>query len=150
VNLVEGVVVTGAMYLIGMPNAPLWGALVALLEFIPYLGAAAMVVILTVAGLATFDNVGHGLLVPGAFLAINVLQANIVTPLLLGNRLRLNPVALLVSIAFWFWIWGIAGAFIAVPLLATFKILCDHIETLAPIGEFLGQRHETERSAFVQ
>ena len=150
VNIVEGIVVTGAMYLIGMPNAPLWGALVVLLEFIPYLGAAAMVVILTVAGFATFDNVGHGLLVPGAFLAINVLQANIVTPLLLGNRLRLNPVALLVSIAFWFWIWGIAGAFIAVPLLATFKILCDHIETLAPIGEFLGQRHETERSAFVQ
>jgi predicted PurR-regulated permease PerM len=149
VNIVEGVVVTGAMYLIGMPNAPLWGALVTLLEFIPYLGAVTMVVILTVAGLATFDDVGHGLLVPAAFLAINVLQANIVTPLLLGHRLALNPVALLVSLAFWFWIWGIPGAFIAVPLLATFKILCDHIETLAPIGEFLGRRDETERNALV-
>jgi predicted PurR-regulated permease PerM len=149
VSIAEGVVVTGAMYLIGMPNAPLWGALVVLLEFIPYLGAAAMVVILTIAGLATFDDVGRGLLVPAVFLAINVLQANIVTPLLLGHRLALNPVALLISIAFWFWIWGIPGAFIAVPLLATFKILCDHIETLAPIGEFLGRRHESERSAFV-
>jgi predicted PurR-regulated permease PerM len=108
-----------------------------------------MVVILTVAGLATFDNVAHGLLVPGVFLTINVLMASIVAPLLLGHRLALNPVALLVSFAFWFWIWGIPGAFIAVPLLATFKILCDHIETLAPIGEFLGGRHETERSALV-
>ena len=148
-SLIEGLVVTGAMYLIGMPNPPLWGALVALLEFIPYLGALTMVVILTVAGLATFDSVAHGLLVPGVFLTINVLMANIVAPLLLGHRLALNPVALLVSFAFWFWIWGIPGAFIAVPLLATFKILCDHIETLAPIGEFLGGRHETEQSSLV-
>lgn len=147
--LMEGVVVTGAMYLIGMPNPPLWGALVMLLELIPYLGALTMVVILTVAGLATFDNVGHGLLVPGTFLVINLLQANLVAPLLLGHRLALNPVALLVSLAFWFWIWGVAGAFIAVPLLASFKILCDHIETLAPIGEFLGRRHETEQSPLV-
>jgi len=149
VNILEGVVVAGAMYLVGMPNAPLWGALVTLLEFIPYLGAATMVIILTVAGLATFDDVGRGLLVPAAFLAINLLQANIVTPLVLGHRLALNPVALLVSLAFWFWIWGIPGAFIAVPILATFKVLCDHIETLAPVGEFLGRRHQTEHSALV-
>jgi predicted PurR-regulated permease PerM len=132
-----------------MPNAPLWGALVVLLEFIPYLGAFTMTVILTVAGLATFDDVGRGLLIPATFLAINVVQANIVSPLLLGHRLALNPVALFVSLAFWFWIWGIPGAFIAVPLLATFKILCDHIETLAPIGAFLGRRAESESSALV-
>ncbi len=149
VNVVEGLVVTGAMYLLGMPNAPLWGVLVALLEFIPYLGAITMTVILTVAGLATFDDVGRGLLIPATFLLINVVQANILSPLLLGHRLALNPVALFVSLAFWFWIWGIPGAFIAVPMLATFKILCDHIETLAPIGEFLGRRAESERSALV-
>jgi predicted PurR-regulated permease PerM len=149
VNLTEGLVVTGAMYLLGMPNAPLWGALVALLEFIPYLGALTVVIILTVAGLSTFDNVGHGLLIPATFLVINTVQANIVSPMLLGHRLALNPVALLISIAFWFWIWGIPGAFIAVPLVATFKILCDHIETLRPIGEFLGRRADTERSALV-
>ena len=149
VNLTEGLVVTGAMYLLGMPNAPLWGALVALLEFIPYLGSLTVVIILTVAGLSTFDDVGHGLLIPAAFLVINVVQANIVSPMLLGHRLALNPVALLISIAFWFWIWGIPGAFIAVPLVATFKILCDHIETLRPIGEFLGRRADTEHSALV-
>jgi predicted PurR-regulated permease PerM len=149
VNLLEGLVVTGAMYLLGMPNAPLWGALVVLLEFIPYLGAFTMTVILTVAGLATFDDVVRGLLIPATFLVINVVQANIVSPLLLGHRLALNPVALFVSLAFWFWIWGIPGAFIAVPLLATFKILCDHIEALAPIGAFLGRRAESESSALV-
>jgi predicted PurR-regulated permease PerM len=98
------------------------------------------VVVLSVAGLATFDDVGHALLVPGSYLVINLVQANFVGPLLLGQRLELNPVAILVSLAFWFWIWGIAGAFIAVPLLATFKICCDHIERLAPVGEFLGRR----------
>ncbi len=145
VNLAEGAVVGGVMYLWGMPNPALWGALVVLLEFIPYLGALAMVVILSVAALTTFDNIGHALLIPASFLLINVIQGNFVSPLLLGHRLSLNPVALFIGLAFWFWIWGIPGAFIAVPLLATFKIFCDHIQSLAAVGEFLGQRDERER-----
>lgn len=140
VNLVEGVLVAGAMYLLGMPNATLWGALVVLLEFIPYLGALVMVGILGVTALTTFSDVGHALLVPATFLVINVLQANLVSPLLLGRRLSLHPVAVFVSLAFWFWIWGIPGAFIAVPLLATFKIFCDHNDALAGIGGLLGAR----------
>ena len=67
------------------------------------------------------------------------------SPLLYSRRLTLNPVALFVGLAFWWWIWGIPGAFVAVPLMATFKIFCDHIDSLAPIGEFLGQRDEEER-----
>jgi predicted PurR-regulated permease PerM len=65
-----------------------------------------------------------------------------VSPSLIGQRLALNPVAILIGLAFWFWIWGIPGAFIAVPLIATFKICCDHIDVLAPVGEFLGRRAE--------
>lgn len=145
VNIGEGIVVTGVMYLWGMPNPPLWGALVALFEFIPYLGALAMVVILSVAALTAFDSIGHALLVPASYLLINLIQGNLVSPLLLGHRLSLNPVALFVGLAFWFWIWGIPGAFIAVPLMATFKIFCDHIESLTAVGEFLGQRDERER-----
>jgi predicted PurR-regulated permease PerM len=150
VNLTEGAVVAGVMYLWGMPNPALWGALVALLEFIPYLGAVAMVVILAVAALTTFDSVGHALLVPASFLVINLIQGNVVSPLVMGHRLSLNPVALFIGLAFWFWIWGTAGAFIAVPLLATFKIFCDHIESLASVGEFLGQRDERERRVTVR
>jgi predicted PurR-regulated permease PerM len=150
VNITEGAVVAGVMYLWGMPNPALWGALVVLLEFIPYLGALAMVVILGVSALTTFDNVGHALLVPASFLLVNLIQGNVVSPLLLGHRLSLNPVALFIGLAFWFWIWGVAGAFIAVPLMATFKILCDHIESLASVGEFLGQRDERERRVVVR
>jgi len=150
VNVVEGAVVAGVMYLLGMPNPALWGALVAVLEFVPYLGALAMVAILTIAALTTFDSVGHALLIPASFLLINLVQGNFVTPMLQGHRLSLNPVALFVGLAFWFWIWGIAGAFIAVPLLATLKIFCDHIESLASVGEFLGQRDEGERRAIVR
>ena len=150
VNVAEGAVVGGVMYLWGMPSPALWGALVALLEFIPYLGALAMVVILSVAALTTFDNIAHALLIPASFLVINLIQGNVVSPLLLGHRLSLNPVALFIGLAFWFWIWGIGGAFIAVPLLATLKIFCDHIESLASVGEFLGQRDENERRAAVR
>jgi predicted PurR-regulated permease PerM len=150
VNVAEGTLVALALWAIGLPNAPLWGVMVALLEFVPYLGAAAAVVILGLAGLTTFDSVGHALLAPAAFLAINLVQANVVSPLLLGHRLTLNPVAIFVGLTFFFWIWGVPGAFLAVPLLATLKIFCDHIESLAAVGEFLGQRDENERRAAVR
>lgn len=147
VNVVEGAVVALVLWLLGMPNVLLWGALVACFEFVPYLGAVAAIVVLTVAGLTTYDDLARALLVPGSFLAINLLQANLVTPMLLGHRLTLNPVAIFIGLAFFFWIWGVPGAFLAVPLLATFKIFCDHIASLAAIGEFLGQRDEEERRA---
>ena len=140
INLVEGMMVGGAMWALGMPNPVLWGVLTVVFEFIPYLGALVMIALLTLTALATFDSLGHILLVPAAFLLANLIQANIVTTLVLGKRLALNPVALFVGLAFWWWIWGIPGAFIGVPLLAIFKIYCDHIETLAPVGEFLGAR----------
>jgi predicted PurR-regulated permease PerM len=145
VNLAEGSIVALVLWMLGMPNVLLWGALVACLEFVPYLGALTAIVVFTLAGLSAFQDVGHALLIPGSFLAINLLQANLATPLLLGHRLTLNPVAIFIGLAFFFWIWGVPGAFLAVPLLATFKIFCDHITAFAAIGEFLGQRDENER-----
>jgi predicted PurR-regulated permease PerM len=139
VNLGLGLAVAAAMFLLEMPNPLLWGALAALAEFIPYLGATAMVALLSLAGLVAFDQIGHAFLVPLAYLTINLLQSQFVTPLILGRRLTLNPVAIFIGLVFWWWIWGVPGAFIAVPLLATFKIFCDHIKALAPIGEFLGR-----------
>ena len=145
VNVAEGTLVAIALWGIGLPNAPLWGVMVALLEFVPYLGALAAVIVLGLAGLTTFDSVGHALLAPAAFLAINLVQANLVTPMLLGHRLTLNPVAIFIGLAFFFWIWGVPGAFLAVPILATMKIVCDNVASLAAIGEFLSQRDESER-----
>ncbi|MDB4880613.1 MAG: hypothetical protein JWL60_2059 [Gemmatimonadetes bacterium] len=145
VNVIEGAVVALVLWALDMPNPLLWGALIVCLEFVPYIGALTATVVLAVAGLTTFDEVPRALLIPGSFLAINLLQANFVSPLLLGNRLTLNPVAIFIGLAFFFWIWGVPGAFLAVPLLATFKIFCDHIVSLAAIGEFLGQRDDDER-----
>lgn len=145
VNVAEGAIVALVFKLLGMPNVLLWGALVACLEFVPYIGAITAVVVFTLVGLSTFPDVGTALLIPGSFLAINLLQANLATPVLLGHRLTLNPVAIFIGLSFFFWIWGVPGAFLAVPLLATFKIFCDHITSLAAIGEFLGQRDENER-----
>jgi predicted PurR-regulated permease PerM len=139
VNLGLGLSVAAVMYLLKMPNPVLWGALAALAEFVPYLGATALIALLTLAGLVTFEQVGDALLIPTSYLAVNILQSQFVAPLILGRRLTLNPVAIFVGLVFWWWIWGVPGAFIAVPLIATFKIFCDHIEALAPIGEFLGR-----------
>ena len=142
VSIVEGIVVAIVMYALGMPNAILWGTLAAVLELVPYIGALTLIALLTVAAVTTFSSLGHALLVPLSFLVINVLQSNVVSPMLYGHRLALNPVAVFVGLAFWYWIWGIPGAFIAVPLLSTLRICCDHIESLAPFGEFLGEKAE--------
>jgi predicted PurR-regulated permease PerM len=150
INVGEGLIVAGVLFLLGMPNPGLWGAMVALLEFIPYLGAVMIVVVLSVAALTTFESVSHAMLIPASFLVINLIQGNVVSPMLFSRRLTLNPVALFVGLAFWWWIWGIPGAFVAVPLVATFKIFCDHIDALAPIGEFLGQRDDRERRETVR
>jgi predicted PurR-regulated permease PerM len=139
VNVGLGIVVTLVMLLLKMPNAVLWGVLAAVAEFVPYIGATVMLALLAMAGLVAFPDLGHAFLVPAAYMGVNLIQANFVSPTVLGRRLTLNPVAILVGLVFWWWIWGVGGAFIAVPLLATFKIFCDHIESLAPIGEFLGK-----------
>jgi predicted PurR-regulated permease PerM len=109
-----------------------------LLEFVPYLGGAFMVLVLSLVGLATFDAVGHALLAPGAYLLITTLQNNLVSPILYGRRLKLNPVAVLASVMVWWFLWGVPGAFLAVPIIATAKVLADRVEGLHAIGEFLG------------
>ena len=149
-NLIEGLVFTGIMYLLKMPNPFLWGALVACLEFIPYIGALTIIAILTIASLTVFDTVGHAVLVPASFVAVNLIQGNLIGPMVMGHRLSLNPVAIFIGVAFWWEIWGIAGAFIAVPMLASLKIVCDHVEWLEGVGEFLGQRDKDERRTAVR
>ena len=90
--------------------------------------------------LLSFENVGYALALPGGLPAlITAIEGNFLTPMLLGRSLTLNPVAILISLMFWGWMWGIVGVVLAVPLLATIKIFCDHIEPLAPLGEFLNE-----------
>jgi predicted PurR-regulated permease PerM len=139
VNIGQGIAIGIAMYLVGLPNPALWGALAAVAEFVPYVGALSMMAVLGLAGMATFDRLGQAVLPSAVYLVVNLIQANIVSPLVLGHRLALNPVAIFIGLAFWLWVWGLPGAFLAVPIIATLKICCDHIELLAPVGEFLGK-----------
>jgi predicted PurR-regulated permease PerM len=139
INIGVGVVTGLVMYLLGMPNPVLWGVVAMVLNFVPYVGAVANVVLLALAALMTFEDTGRAMLVPGAFLLLNLIESNLVTPAIYGNRMRLNTVALFIGLVFWWYIWGVPGAILAVPMMAAFKIACDHIESLSPIGEFLGK-----------
>jgi predicted PurR-regulated permease PerM len=125
--------------LLGLPNAVLWGVVAAVLNFVPYVGAVANTILLALAASIAFEDTSRVLLVPGIFLALNLIESNLVTPAIYGNRMKLNTVALFVGLVFWWYIWGVPGAILAVPMMATLKIACDHIESLAPIGEFLGK-----------
>ncbi|HEU4474619.1 MAG TPA: AI-2E family transporter [Gemmatimonadales bacterium] len=139
INIGVGIVTGFAMYLLGMPNPILWGVVAAVLNFVPYVGAVANTILLALAAFVTFEDTGRALLVPGTFLALNLIESNLVTPMIYGNRMKLNTVALFIGLVFWWYIWGIPGAILAVPIMATLKIACDHIESLSPIGEFLGK-----------
>ena len=139
INVGLGIVVAIAMKLTGMPNPVLWGVLAAVLNFVPYLGPIVTVGILSLVSLLTFDDLGRAVIPPAVYFAVNFFEGSFVTPSLLGRRLTLNPVVVFIGLIFWGWMWGIAGALLAVPILATFKIFCDHIDPLAPIGEFLGR-----------
>jgi predicted PurR-regulated permease PerM len=138
INVGVGVAVGLGVWLLGMPNPVLWGVLACVLTYIPYLGAIVGIGILGLAALLTFEDLGHALAVPAVYMFVSFLEGNFVTPLVLGRRLTLNPVVIFVGLLFWFFLWGIPGALLAVPILAVFKIVCDHVDTLAPIGEFFG------------
>jgi len=138
INIGQGVLVGLCMAALGLPNPSLWGLLTFCLEFIPYLGGASMLILLCLVGVATFDSIGRAFLPALVYLAITTLQNNLVSPIAYGRRLRLNPVAVFVGVLFWYALWGIPGAFLAVPILASFKILGEHIEPLSAAAEFLG------------
>jgi predicted PurR-regulated permease PerM len=138
INACLGVAGGLAFWALGMPNPALWGGLAFLLNFIPYIGALAEIVIVALVAAATFPHLSHALLVPACYLGIATVEANFFTPYVMGRRMTLNPVVIFVAVTFGGFLWGILGVFLAVPALVMLKIFCDHIGPLAPIGEFLG------------
>lgn len=128
----------GLLALIGVPNAILWGTLAGFSNYIPYLGAAATVVMIGIVTLATFDGTQATILACGGFLLLDLLKGHFVCPLVLGRRLPLNTVAILLSLLFWGWVWGIIGVVIAVPLTVMIQIICSHSERFRGVGIVLG------------
>jgi predicted PurR-regulated permease PerM len=139
INLGQAVLVTLAMIFIGIPTPPLWGLLTFAFEFLPYIGALFMVISLTITGLATFESVGHVLLAPLAYMTISTIQNNAVSPFAYGSGLRLNPLAVLFSVVVGWFLWGVAGAFVAVPLLAVIRIFAEHSRTDSRLAAVLSE-----------
>ena len=137
ISLINGalaIAVASAMYLLGMPSPILWGAVAGTLNFIPFIGAISTTGILAIVSLLTFDNLAQAIIPPLIFVCITSIEGFFVTPAFVGRRLTLSPIAILLSLLIWSWIWGAAGALIAVPTLAILKIVCDRVGRLRPIA----------------
>jgi predicted PurR-regulated permease PerM len=137
INGTLGLATTLLTFALGMPNPPLWGVMVMLLNFVPYVGAIINLAVLTLVAILTFDTLGQALLVPAGFLVLAFLEGQIAYPLVVGRRFSVNPVLVFVSLLFWGWLWGIAGMLMAVPILVIAKICCNHVASLAAVGDLL-------------
>jgi predicted PurR-regulated permease PerM len=139
VNVCLGAALCVAFALLGLPNPLLWGVVATSVAFIPYLGHWLGIAIVGAAALLTLDNPGRALAIIGVYALVAFLDGNVISPLVMGRRMVLNPVAVFVGLLFWTWLWGIPGAFMAVPILSTLKILSDHLPQWGALGDFLGR-----------
>jgi predicted PurR-regulated permease PerM len=137
INIGLGLIVGVGLYFIGVPNAAMWGIFVAVLNFIPYFGPVAVTAVLGAVGLLTFETLGKGLLPLSCYLALHLLEVNLVTPILLGRRFTLNPVVIFISLIFWTWLWGVPGALLSVPILVSIKVICDRMPAMSHVSELL-------------
>jgi len=143
INLGLGIATALAMWALGMPNAILWGVLAGVLNFVPYLGPIAAFFVLAVAALLTFENLGQALAVPGAFIALHLIEGQLVQPLTVGRRLEVNALVLLLGVWFGYGYWGIPGILLATPALVALKVAAQYQpgwqvvqDFLAPIGDW--------------
>jgi predicted PurR-regulated permease PerM len=143
INLGLGVATGSAMWLLGMPNPVLWGAVAAGLNFIPYLGAAITLTVLTVVALVSFSSTTHVALVAASFLALATIEGQLIEPVFLGRRLHLNPIVVFVALWAGGWLWGIAGVVFALPVLVAVKVAAAHSENGTLLAQFLGPVRRT-------
>lgn len=128
INLALGLVTMLMAYMLGLPSPILWGALAFVLNYVPYVGPAIMDVLLFGIGVLTFPTLLGALLPPAIFLAITVVEGQFLTPAIVGRRLlNLHPLAVFLSIAFWAWLWGPVGAFLATPILIVACVALEHL-----------------------
>ena len=145
INACLGVCVGLWLTVLGLPYGWLFGIAAFLLNFLPYLGAMAGVALVGAAAILAFDDIGYALLCPLGYFAMTTIEGNFITPLALGRSLKMNTVAVFLTVVLWAWLWGIPGALVAVPFLVVFKVIADHVDRLKIVGNFLGGA-ETEES----
>lgn len=134
INLLLGALVAGALYLLDMPNPVLWGVLAGLNNYVPYLGPAVTAVVLTLAALISYPTLMEALSVPAVFLIITSVEGYIVTPMTVGHRLTINPLLIFLSLMFWFFMWGVVGALLSVPMLVCIKAVLQRVEATQPLA----------------
>jgi len=127
INAALGVVVALGTWLIGLPNPIIFGMLAAVLNYVPYVGPAAMMVVLFGVGLVTFPSLGQAFIAPAGLLALCTAEGHFITPTIVGRRLTLSPLLVFLALAFWTWLWGPAGAFLAVPLSIVGLVVFNHL-----------------------
>ena len=136
-NAAVGIATALAMSFTGVGDPILWGTVAFLLNYVPILGTALGVLIFLLAGLLTHDILWQALLPAGLYFGFHLIEGETVTPLLIARRFTLNPVLVIISLVFWFWMWGIPGVILSMPMLAITKIICDRLQPLAAFGHFL-------------
>jgi predicted PurR-regulated permease PerM len=127
INFAVGLAAMIIAFAAGLPSPLAWGVLAFILNFIPYIGALIMEVVLLAVGLVTFPTLTHALVAPVLYFAFTTLEGHFITPAIMGRRLTLIPLAVFLSLIFWTWLWGPAGAFLAVPLLIVAMVSIQHI-----------------------
>ena len=137
-----GIALTTGFVIMQIPLPFLWGPLAAILNWIPYLGSLVALIFTAAATLATYGPSWHLPALVIFFLAVQTLEGNVIGPKILETKVDLNPMAVLLSAIFWAWIWGFAGALLAIPITAAFKVICDHVEALQPFGILLAGKKQ--------
>lgn len=147
INLGVGAIVTAGAYLLGLDAPLMWGGLAAMLNFLPYLGPLVMLALLGLFGLGSAANLFEGLLPPALYLGLHAVEANLITPAVLGRRFTVNPVMILAAISFFYWIWGVVGALLAMPILLVLTALFHHVGRPNLIGFVFGEPLFPEQEA---
>jgi predicted PurR-regulated permease PerM len=137
INITIGCIVMATTWMVGIPDPFLWGTLAAVLSFAPYVGETAIVVLLSLAGLLTFENLAQAVVAPVVYFVVMTICWQGIVPIVVGRRMTLSPVAVFIMIIVLGWMWGVIGALVAVPVLASLKIICDRVGSLRRIAEFL-------------
>lgn len=142
-----GVAVALLLWAVGMPSPIIFGVLAFLLNYVPYLGAFAGILVAMSVALVSFDVPGWSLAVGVLYLGLTSIEGQLITPYFIGRSLRLNTVVVFIAVSFWAWLWSAVGMLVAVPLLVAVNTFCEHIDGLKGLGDFLSERHSEKEEA---
>jgi len=129
----------GALWWLGLEQAALWGLVAGILNSIPYYGPLLVTAGLSIVGFLQFGTIGMTAAVAGVSLLITTVEGSLLTPALMGRAASMNRVAIFAGLLFWSWVWGIWGMLLAVPMMMVIKVVCDHVDSLQPVGHLLGE-----------